>query len=155
MTTHPGAELARLVAEAFDAMVDEVTAELTAAGHPGLTVAAELAMQAIDAGAGTAAGLARALGVSRQAAAKTIGALEGLGYVERTADAADARRKELRLTARGHDAVTVGAGAFDRIRARWVRAEGADRVAAVEDGLRRLRDGSRRPSPTGTAPSTA
>lgn len=82
-----------MLVETFDAMTREVIEELTAAGHAGLTVSNELAMEAIDDGAGTAASLARRLGVSRQAAAKTITTLEGLGYVERAADTDDARRK--------------------------------------------------------------
>ena len=53
------------------------------AGHAGLTVGNEFAMQAIDEGADNAAALARHLGVTRQAAAKTILTLEGLGYVAR------------------------------------------------------------------------
>ena len=111
------------------------------AGHPGLTVSNELAMEAIDDGAGNAASLARRLGVSRQAAAKTITALEGLGYVERAADADDARRKSLCITARGREAIAVGSAAFDRIRVRWEATLGADRVAETEDALRFLRDG--------------
>ncbi|MHC3000864.1 MarR family winged helix-turn-helix transcriptional regulator [Gordonia metallireducens] len=141
MDVSRGAQFARLLLETFDAMTREVVEELADAGHPGLTVTNELAMEAIDDGAGNAASLARRLGVSRQAAAKTITALEGLGYVERAADADDARRKSLRITARGREAIRVGSAAFDRIRVRWEAALGADRVAETEDALRFLRDG--------------
>lgn len=114
-----GAQFAQLLMGALDAMVSEVRVSLERAGHPGLTVANELAMQAIDGGAASAADLARSTGVSRQAAAKTIKVLESLGYVTRYADDADARSKKLHVTARGRDAIEVGAAAFDRIFRRW------------------------------------
>ncbi|WP_433796653.1 MarR family transcriptional regulator [Actinoplanes sp. CA-252034] len=130
-----GARFARLLLGAFDAMAAEVRAELTRAGHPGLTVANELAMQAIDAGADSASDLGRAIGVSRQAAAKTIASLEALGYVARAADAADGRRKQLAVTDLGREAVAVGAAAFDAIYERWKATQGAERVATVVKAL--------------------
>ncbi|MBA5847226.1 MULTISPECIES: MarR family winged helix-turn-helix transcriptional regulator [Gordonia] len=140
MDVSHGAQFARMLVETFDAMTREVIEELTAAGHAGLTVSNELAMEAIDDGAGTAASLARRLGVSRQAAAKTITTLEGLGYVERAADTDDARRKSLRITTRGREAIAIGSSAFERIRVRWESAVGADRAAETEEALRTLRD---------------
>lgn len=138
MEIQSGAQFARLVLAAFDAMVDKVRAELEAAGHPGLTVASEFAMQAIDHGADSAAALARAVGVSRQAAAKTITSLEALGYIERRSDAEDGRRKRLAVTERGRTAIDVGAAAFDAIYREWRASEGADDAATVVRGLRRL-----------------
>lgn len=122
-----GTQFAQLLMGAFETMVDEVRASLESAGHPGLTVANELAMQAIDAGASSAAHLARETGVSRQAAAKTISVLEDLGYVTREADPADARKKALQVTAEGRSAIGIGAAAFERIFRRW---EEEDRPAA-------------------------
>lgn len=136
MGVDSGAQFAQLLVRAFDAMAHEVLGELATAGHPGLTVAAELAMQAIDNGASSAASLARATGVSRQAAAKTIRALEGLGYVMREADPEDARRKHLTVTPRGRSAIDLGAAAFDRIFVGWQQRTGpASRevVAALEE----------------------
>jgi len=135
MAVHSGAQFAQLLTAAFDAMVEEVMVDLTNAGHPGLTVANERAMRAVDDGADSAADLARVIGVSRQAAAKTIDALEGLGYVTREPDVTDARRKSLTVTPRGRDAVATGAAAFDRIFRRWRRATGPaseDVVSALE-----------------------
>ena len=81
-------------------------------------------MQAVDAGATNAAALARSLGVTRQAAAKTVGALEDLGYVVRGSDAADGRRKGLHLTDAGRHAISIGSASFDRIRDRWTESVG-------------------------------
>ena len=83
MTSTRGAELARLLLAAYEGAVDEVVSELSRAGHPGVTATLEFALVAIEAGARDASALGRAVGVSKQAAAKTITTLEQLGYVER------------------------------------------------------------------------
>jgi DNA-binding MarR family transcriptional regulator len=119
MDVSSGTQFAQLLMRAFEVMVAEVRFSLEEAGHPGLTVANELAMQAIDHGASNAASLARETGVSRQAAAKTISTLESLGYVTRDADSSDARKKHVRVTPKGHAAINIGAAAFDQIFARW------------------------------------
>jgi DNA-binding MarR family transcriptional regulator len=61
--------------------------------------------------------------------------------VERAADPADARRKIVRLTARGVDSLARAARVFDRIRDDWIRLLGADRVRALERDLRRVTPG--------------
>jgi DNA-binding MarR family transcriptional regulator len=137
VTVQNGAQFAQLLLSAFDAMVDEVRVELERAGHAGLTVANERAMQAIDGGAVSAASVARATGVTRQAAAKTISTLESLGYVVRATDVDDARQKSLTITASGRRAVAVGAKAFDTIFDRWRAADPATSAAAI-DALQRL-----------------
>ncbi|GAA4145603.1 MarR family winged helix-turn-helix transcriptional regulator [Actinomadura keratinilytica] len=94
--------------------------------------------QAIGPDGTTAAELGRRLGVSKQAAGKTVEQLERLGYVTKAGDPADARRKVVRLTDRGLDALARSAQGFDRIRERWERTLGADRPAAVEESLRTM-----------------
>jgi DNA-binding MarR family transcriptional regulator len=51
--------------------------------------------------------LAARLGVSQQAASKSIADLERRGYVRRTSDPADARARLAALTARGEAAITA------------------------------------------------
>lgn len=131
MDVSSGTQFAQLLMRAFEVMADEVRTSLESAGHPGLTIANELAMQAIDRGASSAASLARETGVTRQAAAKTIDTLEALGYVSRGPDPEDARRKYLRVTPEGHGAISVGAAAFDRIFQRWQQQTGADSAVVV------------------------
>jgi DNA-binding MarR family transcriptional regulator len=142
-----GARLALLLLDGFSAMVEEVVQELDRRGHPGVTATHEFALTAVDEGADSASALGRRLGVSKQAAAKTIAALEQLGYVERAADPADARRKRLVVTARGYDMVAVGGAAFDALRARWAAAVGEDRVLEVEAALVALVGGEPRSVP--------
>jgi DNA-binding MarR family transcriptional regulator len=133
-----GAQFAMLLYSAFDAMASEVHTELARAGHPHLSVSNEFAMRAIDDGADSAADLARALGVTRQAAAKTIVSLENLDYVGRISDDADARRKRLVVTDHGREAVTIGAHAFDAIYQSWLQKAGDDVATQVVDALRAL-----------------
>jgi len=137
MEVSSGTQFAQLLLRAFDVMVDEVRESLKDAGHPGLTVVNERAMQAIDGGAFSAATLARDTGVSRQAAAKTISALEKLGYVTREADPSDARMKRLGVTPEGRKAVGIGAAAFDRVFARWQQENAVASHTTIE-ALERL-----------------
>lgn len=130
-----GAELARLLLGGFQAMVDEVVTGLSERGHPGVRAMHAFALRAIDTGADTASELGRRLSVSKQAAAKTITALELLGYVERRADARDARQKQLRVTPRGREMLAIGAALFDEVRGRWAREIGGKQLQAMESHL--------------------
>lgn len=130
-----GAELALLLLGGFHTMVDEVVAELARRGHPNVRAVHEFALRAIDTGADNASELGRRLSVSKQAAAKTITALEDLGYVAREPDPNDARRKRVRVTPRGHEMVTIGSALFDEVRDRWARQIGAQRLEALESQL--------------------
>ena len=131
-----GYELPLLLLAGFRAVIDEAHAELAARGHPELRPAHGFAMQAIGTFGATAADVGRRLGVSKQAAGKTIDRLAELGYVERGGQAADRRRKLVRLTPRGTEALALSAEAFAHVRARWADLLGADRVAALEADLR-------------------
>jgi DNA-binding MarR family transcriptional regulator len=136
-----GYELPLLLLAAFRAVIDEAHEELATRGHPELRPAHGFAMQAIGTFGATAADVGRRLGVSKQAAGKTIDRLAELGYVERGGESADRRRKLVRLTPRGTEALTLSAGAFENVRSRWAGLLGADRVAALEGDLRAVAPG--------------
>jgi DNA-binding MarR family transcriptional regulator len=97
-------------------------------------------LQAVGLDGTTAAGLGRRLGISKQAAGKTIDTLEQLGYLQRAADPADARRKIVRLTGQALDALARSAAIFDDLRARWAQILGPGRLRALEDDLRKVTD---------------
>jgi DNA-binding MarR family transcriptional regulator len=136
MAVSQGAELALLLLGGFHSMVDDVVAGLDERGHAGVRPVHEFALRAIDGGADSASELGRRLAVSKQAAAKTIAALEGMGYVAREADEADARRKRLVVTTRGHELMTVGGALFDEVRERWAARVGAEELDRVQALLR-------------------
>ena len=136
MAETPGYELPLLLFAGFRTLIDQLHAELAERGHPDVRPAYGFAMQAIGAHGASASEVGRRLGVSKQAAGKTIDRLAALGYVERADDPVDARRKLIRLTPRGLDALTQSAEIFDQLRARWVGTLGADRVAQLESSLR-------------------
>jgi DNA-binding MarR family transcriptional regulator len=131
MASTDGADLALLLLGGFEAMVDDVVEGLERRGHPGVRAQHEFALRAIDEGADTASALGRRLGVTKQAAAKTIAALERMGYVERAADARDGRRKPLVVTAHGREM-------FDEVRARWAAQIGARRLDELQALLREV-----------------
>src|SRR5215831_7868256 len=133
-----GFELPLLLFGGFRSIVDELHAELARRGHPDLRPAHGFAMQAIGFRGATASDVGRRLGISKQAAGKTIDRLEAIGYVERAGDAADRRRKLTRLTPRGVAALRLSAAIFDDIRDRWTRTLGQDRVADLEASLRTM-----------------
>ena len=95
-------------------------------------------MSTIGLGGATASEAGRRLGISKQAAGKTIDRLEELGYVHRSGDDADRRRKLARLTPRGIEVLALSAMIFSDVRSRWADALGAARLAEMEAGLRTM-----------------
>ncbi|WP_078965892.1 MarR family winged helix-turn-helix transcriptional regulator [Streptomyces aureocirculatus] len=132
----PGYELPLLLFAGFRTLIDRLHAELARQGHPDMRPAHGFAMQAVGAAGASASEVGRRLGVTKQAAGKTVDRLVALGYAERADDPADARRKLVRLTPRGLDALTRSAAIFDALRAEWARELGPDRVRALESDLR-------------------
>ncbi|WP_205857513.1 MarR family winged helix-turn-helix transcriptional regulator [Phytoactinopolyspora endophytica] len=134
----PGFELPLRLFLGFRVLIDALHDELARQGHPDVRPVHGFALQAIGSEGATAAELGRRLGVSKQAAGKTIDSLERLGYLVRDTDPNDARRKVFRLSERGADSLAKSAAIFDQLRAEWEEALGADRLRALEDDLRRV-----------------
>jgi DNA-binding MarR family transcriptional regulator len=132
----PGFELPLLLFAGFRSLVDQLHAELARQGHPGARPAHGFALQAIGPYGATASELGRRLGVSKQAAGKTVDRLERLGYAVRVNDANDARRKLVRLTPHGIDMLNRSAAIFEELRAKWAEGLGAERLHELEAGLR-------------------
>lgn len=131
----PGFELPLLLFAGFRTLIDRLNAELAEHGHPDVRPAHGFALQAIGRGGDTAGELGRRLGVSKQAAGKTVERLERLGYVERVGDPADARRKRIRLTGRGTEVLSLSAGILERLHREWAAELGGERLRDLEDAL--------------------
>ncbi|WP_306188724.1 MarR family winged helix-turn-helix transcriptional regulator [Streptomyces sp. MK5] len=130
-----GYELPLLLFAGFRTLIDALHTELAEQGHPQVRPAYGFALQAIGPEGSAASDIARRLGISKQAAGKTVDRLVALDYAQRADDPADARRKVVRLTARGFDVLARSAAIFDRLRAEWAAHLGEDRLSAIEDDL--------------------
>ena len=136
-----GFELPLLLFGGFRSIIDELHAELARRGHPGLRPAHGFALQAIGLDGATATETGQRLGITKQAAGKTIDRLAGLGYVTKAGDDADRRRKLVRITPHGLDALAASAAIFEDIRANWASELGPDRLEALEASLRTMAPG--------------
>lgn len=134
----PGYELPLLLFAGFRSLIDDLHAELARQGHPDVRPAYGFALQAIGADGCTASELGRRLGISKQAAGKTIEKLVGIGYAERADDETDGRRKLIRITPRGHDSLIRAARIFQDLHDQWTQALGARRMRDLEDSLRQV-----------------
>lgn len=139
MSSDPrGYELPLHLLFAFRTLIDDLHAELARQGHPDMRPMHGFVFQAIGHHGTTAVDLGRTLGISKQAAGKTIDTLERLGYVHRERDPDDGRRMLVSLTDRGVDCLARSARILDELRARWADVLGPRRLRALEDDLRRV-----------------
>ncbi|MEU5911131.1 MarR family transcriptional regulator [Micromonospora sp. NPDC047527] len=136
--TRPGFALPLLLLAGFRTLIDDLHAELARQGHPELRPLHGFVLQAVGVDGTTATELGQRLGISKQAAGKTVDRLVAVGYLERADDPSDARRRLVRVTPRGADGLRRSAEIFDRLREQWVDALGAQRVDAIEDDLRTM-----------------
>jgi DNA-binding MarR family transcriptional regulator len=130
-----GPALPLLLLAGFRSLIDDLHARLAEEGHPDVRPAHGFALQAIGRGAAGPGALADVLGVTKQAAARTVARLDELGYVERAVDPADARRQVVTLTAAGHDCLVRSERILGELRDGWVAEVGGRRVAGLERTL--------------------
>jgi DNA-binding MarR family transcriptional regulator len=133
-----GAEMALRLFGAFRSLVDDLHDELARLGHPHARPAHGFALQAIGADGATASELGVLLGVSKQAAGKTVDGLVLLGYAERRADPDDGRRRTVVVTDAGREVLRLSVEIFERLRAEREQQVGAVRMRETEEALRRL-----------------
>lgn len=141
----PAYELPLLLLGAFRRITDGVHDRLAQEGHPGVTATHGFAMQAVGSGA-TAKDVAAALGVSKQAAAKTVERLIDMGYLESRVDPRDARSRALTHTARGREMLQRSERAFEELRSEWSDLIGADSMKDLQQHLSLLNDHEPRPT---------
>jgi DNA-binding MarR family transcriptional regulator len=134
-TPRPGHALPLLLLAGFRQIVDDLHKELAVRGHPDARPLHGFALQAVGPHGASIAELARRLGVSKQAAAKTAASLDRLGYVASADDPDDRRLRRLVLTARGVDLLDTSAEVLAGIRAAWADQLGDAALDALESGL--------------------
>jgi DNA-binding MarR family transcriptional regulator len=130
-----GADLALLLLGGFRALAEAGGVELAARGYDRIRPIHDFALHSILAGADTASALARELGVTKQAVAKTVAFLEAEGYVSGETDERDTRRRRFTLTDEGYDLVRTGQQVFDELRDRWAQRIGVTELEQLEVAL--------------------
>jgi DNA-binding MarR family transcriptional regulator len=108
------------------------------AGLDGIRPAQSVALVPLVAGGLHASDLADRLGVSRQAVAQAVAALERHGYVNRVPDPADARARIIELTPRGRHALQVMRSSAIDLENRWQQVLGQRRLADLRKTLTML-----------------
>jgi DNA-binding MarR family transcriptional regulator len=117
------------------AMADEVQRRIAADGLDDLRMADGVVFQHLVPGALAIGKLAARLGVSQQAASKSVADLERRGYVLRDADPADGRARHAVLTERGEAAIAAGRRHRAAIQAELAARLGAERVEGARRAL--------------------
>ena len=130
-----GPNLALLLLASYRKLLEAALTELAVRGYGDVRPSHDFAMRAIESGADSASELGRALSVSKQAAAKTIGALAERGYVVSEDDPADGRRKRIRVTPLGHEVMREGERVFNELRDAWARQLGHTELTRLEEQL--------------------
>jgi DNA-binding MarR family transcriptional regulator len=136
-----GFELALLLSQASEAIVDGLLRDLGELGFADARPVHCFALHAIGADGTTVSELGRRLGVSKQAAAKTAEGLEVRDYAVRELHPTDTRALLLQRTPRGEALVAASGAAFERLQAS--SGSGLDALASVASELERI---ARQPS---------
>lgn len=138
MSTQRGWELPLLLAGAFRAIIDDLHDQLADAGHPAARPIHGFALQAIGPDGVTVSELGRRLGVTKQAAAKTVASLETLGYVNRVTHPEDHRATLVTRAALGDEMLVLSAQIFGRIHTEIAKRLGPAEVEELETALNKI-----------------
>jgi DNA-binding MarR family transcriptional regulator len=115
-------------------------AAFAAAGLDGIRPAQSVALVPLATGGLHASDLADRLGVSRQAVAQAVSALERNGYVTREPNPDDARAQIIELTPRGRQALRLMRSNALDVQKRWQHTLGPQRFDEFRTTLRMLID---------------
>ena len=117
------------------ALADEIQRRLSADGFEDARFADGVVFQHLVSGPVTISTLAERLGVTQQAASKSVVDLEKRGYLSRAQDPADARARQVVLTARGDAVIAAARKHRAALDAELRQALGDDRVEAARSLL--------------------
>ncbi|MGW1346641.1 MarR family winged helix-turn-helix transcriptional regulator [Kribbella sp. NPDC002412] len=110
------------------ALADELQRRLAVEGFEDSRFADGVVFQHLVSGPLTISALAERLGVSQQAASKSVVDLEKRGYLSREPDPADARARQVILTSRGEGVIAAARRHRAALDSELRQALGADRV---------------------------
>ena len=119
-------------------LTQRILARVTAGGCPGLRASDGFVFQHLVPGPMSVSHLAQRLQVTPQGASKLVLDLESRGYVRRTTDAGDQRRRLVELTTLGRRAVTRARAERSTVAREFERVLGPEAGPAFVDALRTL-----------------
>ena len=117
------------------ALADVLQRRLAGEGFADIRFADGVVFQHLVGGPRGIGSLAERLGVSQQAASKSVADLERRGYVERVPDPADGRGRLAALTPRGEAAIAAGRRHRAALANELAHEHGAERVEAARELL--------------------
>ncbi|MEV0801122.1 MarR family winged helix-turn-helix transcriptional regulator [Kribbella sp. NPDC050281] len=126
-----GADLSLASLFAGWALADELQRRLVADGFEDTRFADGVIFQHLVSGPVTISTLAERLGVTQQAASKSVVDLEHRGYLTREPDPADARARNVVLTQRGQSVIAAARRHRAALDAELRRALGTERIEAA------------------------
>jgi DNA-binding MarR family transcriptional regulator len=141
MRNNDAQSLAFSLLAASRALVDGVSAGVSARGFGDVRPAHGFAFARLSAGGATITQLAEHLDVTRQAAAQLVDELVAKGYVERRPHPRDARARLIVLTGKGHACTQAAQAAIIETLRPWETALGPDRLLSLRDDLLRIAPG--------------
>jgi DNA-binding MarR family transcriptional regulator len=141
MRNNDAQSLAYSLLAASRALVDGVSAGVSARGFGDVRPAHGFAFARLSAGGATITQLAEHLDVTRQAAAQLVDELVAKGYVERRPHPRDARARLIVLTGKGHACTQAAQAAITETLRPWETALGPDRLLSLRDDLLRVAPG--------------
>jgi DNA-binding MarR family transcriptional regulator len=127
--------LARLLAMALSALVDELHARLAKRGWQRTRPLWGFVLLSIREQPRSTSQVGLLLGVTKQAAAKVVAGLEEAGLIERTRDPQDGRATAIGLTRQGHRFLSDVERIYAELESEWAAAIGNSRLRAVRAGL--------------------
>jgi len=116
-------------------LAEEVQERLAADGFGDAKFADGFIFQRLLAASATVSDLAEALGVTQQAASKTVADLEARGYVRRAPDPGDRRVRRVTMTRRGNEVVAAARRHRAAVERELEERFGSERVAATRELL--------------------
>jgi len=123
------------------ALVDGVSAGVSARGFSDVRPAHGFAFSRLSAGGATITQLAEHLDITRQAAAQLVDELIAKGYVERQPHPQDARARLIVLTDKGWACTRAAEAAIKETLRPWEAALGTKRLLALRNDLLRVAPG--------------
>jgi len=129
-----GPALARLFAIAYRSLVGDLHTRLRERGFDDVRPAYGFVLLAAREGT-TVTEVAALMGVTKQAASKMVDAMTAAGYLRRSADGGDARRRPVELSARGRRLLETVEAIYAELEASWAAVIGRERVERLRDDL--------------------